>query len=91
MVSFQSSISILDSHVSFQEAPELERSEVDVPNAVVDLLEPDVLAGAHGGDAHPLAISTDATVGAHVASLEAIRILERWEARRHFASGSLVE
>ncbi len=68
-MSFQSSISILDLHVSLKQSAELESAEVDVPDSVVDFLEPDVFASAHGGDADPLAVPTDAAVGADVTSL----------------------
>ena len=44
---------VFDPHVPLKQAPELERSEVDVPDAVVDLLEPDVFADADGGDVDP--------------------------------------
>jgi len=40
-VAFQSAILVLDAHVSFVEAAELEGTEVDVPDAVVDFLEAD--------------------------------------------------
>lgn len=76
MVSFQASISALDSHVSFKQAAELEGSEVDIPDTVVDLFEADVLADADGGHVDSLAIPADAAVGAYVANLEAIGILE---------------
>lgn len=50
MMPFQTSISVLDSHVAFKEAAKLERSEVDVPDAVIDFLQADVLADADGGN-----------------------------------------
>jgi hypothetical protein len=50
VLSFQASISALDSHVAFKQAAEFERAEVDVPDAVIDFLEADVLADADGRD-----------------------------------------
>lgn len=85
VVSFQSSIGILDSHVPFKETAEPERSKIDVPDAVVDFFEPDVLVDAHTRDADPLTIPTDAAIGADISDLEAIGIFERWEFCRHFS------
>jgi hypothetical protein len=45
----KSPILILDSHVPFVEAAELKRSEVYVPDSIVDLLQPNVFADAYGG------------------------------------------
>ena len=52
---------------------------------LIDLLEADVLAGAHRRDADPFTVPTNAAVGADAASLETIGILERREACRHFS------
>ncbi len=62
--------------MSFDEATELEQSEVDVPDTVIDLFEADILTDAGGGDIDPLAIPSNAAVGADVADFEAVRIFE---------------
>jgi hypothetical protein len=69
VVSFQTSIGILDSHVPFKEAAEPERSKIDVPDAVVDFFKSDVLADAHTRDADPLTVPADAAIGADVSDL----------------------
>lgn len=51
----QPAVGIFNLHVSLEQPPELERTEVHVPNAVVDLLEANVFADAHGGDIDPAA------------------------------------
>jgi hypothetical protein len=56
---------------------ELECAEVDVPDPVVDLLEADVFPDADSRDVHPAAVPADAAIGAEVAVLETIGILER--------------
>jgi len=45
---------ILDPEFVFKQAAERERTEGDVPDLVVDLLEADVVAGAGRRDSHPL-------------------------------------
>ena len=64
-----------------EQAPQLERPEVDIPDPVVDLLQPDVLTDADGGHVDPAAVPPNATVGADVADFEAIGILERRDLR----------
>lgn len=91
VMSFQASISVLDFHVAFKQAAELERSEVDVPDAVIDFLQADVFADADGGNVDPLGVPADAAVGADVAGLEAIRILELWQPGGHEPGRRLVE
>jgi transposase len=67
------------------------RIRTDIPHPVVDLLQPHVLADAHGGDVDPgVLLPADAAVGAHVAHLEPIGILERRELRRHLPWRELV-
>jgi hypothetical protein len=46
--------------------------------AVVDLFEADILACAHDAHVDPAAIPADPTVGADVADLEPIGVIERW-------------
>jgi len=40
-MAFQSTKCILDSHVFFEQASELERGEVDDPDAIIDFFEGD--------------------------------------------------
>ena len=42
-MAFQSTKCILDTHMFFEQASEFERSEIDVPDAIIDFLEADVL------------------------------------------------
>jgi len=44
------SVGIFDPHVFFEQATELERAKVDVPDTVIDLLESHVLPGADDAD-----------------------------------------
>jgi len=53
MVARETAEGVLDLHVPLEEPPELERPEVHVPDAVVDFLQADVFADAHGGDVDP--------------------------------------
>jgi len=57
---FQFTIRILDPHVAFEEAPELQRPEVHGPDAVIDFFEPHVFPGADGRDIHPIGVPADA-------------------------------
>jgi hypothetical protein len=50
MAAQQSTISILDTAVAFQETTELERSEVDIPDSMVDFFQADIVAGTKGRD-----------------------------------------
>jgi hypothetical protein len=74
---------IFNFHVALIEATDLERSEVDVPDAIVDLLEPDILPSANDADINPRSVPTNAAIGADVAYLEAIRILKGSKPVRH--------
>jgi len=40
-MAFQSTKCILDTHVFFEQASELERAEIDVPDAIIDFFEAD--------------------------------------------------
>ena len=64
------SVGIFYTHVFFEQATEFERAKVDVPDTVIDLLEPHVLPGAHDADVDPIPLPADAPVEAHVAHLE---------------------
>jgi hypothetical protein len=76
-VSFQSTIGIFDAHMSFEQPTELEWAEIDMPDAIVDVLEADIFPGTGDGDVDPVAVPPDATVGADVAHLEAVGLRER--------------
>lgn len=76
MLALQSPVGILDSHAPLQEPSQLQRSKIEVPDAVINLLEADVLAGAGDRDVHPVAFPTDAAIGAHVAHFEAVGVFQ---------------
>jgi hypothetical protein len=77
--------------VSLVEATEFERTEADVPDPVVNLLEAHVLARAHGTDVDPSALPSNPPVGTDVADFEAIGVLEGRQAVRHWPWGGAVE
>ena len=54
--------------------PELHDAEVDVPQAVIDGLQAQVLADESAADVDPLLSPADAAVGADVAHLKAIGV-----------------
>jgi hypothetical protein len=64
--------------MSLVQSSKFEGSETDIPEAVVDLFEADILAYAHDAHVDPAAIPADPTVGADVADLEPIGVIERW-------------
>src|SRR2546422_8850011 len=76
---------IFDLHVPLEQAPELERPEVHVPDSVIDLFEPYVFADADGGDVDPSPVPANAAIGAHVAHLEAIGIHQRRQPVGHLS------
>jgi len=67
----QSTIGILDTAVALQETTQLEGSEVDIPNTVIEL---HVVAGTDGRDIDPVVFPTDTAVGADVTHLETIGV-----------------
>jgi hypothetical protein len=75
-MSFQSTVVVFDSHLPFQKPSEFEGGEVDVPYAVVDFFETDILAGADNGDFDPFASPADAAIVTAVAALESLRVLQ---------------
>jgi hypothetical protein len=89
-VSFQSTGDIFDAHVSFEEPAEFERAEVDIPDAIVDLLEADIFANAGVRDVDPLVVPPDAPVSTHIAHLEAVGVLERWQLVGHLPWGGFI-
>src|SRR4051794_38507572 len=80
----QATTMILDSQQVFKQTAEFDRTEVDVPNGVVDSLEADVVAGAGCRDGDPLRVPSNAPVRAHKSGLEVGRVDERrwrcWQA-----------
>jgi hypothetical protein len=76
--------------MAFEQPPELEGSEVYIPDPIVNVLKATIFADADVGNVDPLMVPTDATIGADVASLEAVRVLERWKFRRHLPRGGVI-
>ena len=81
--SLQSPIRVFDAQVSLEQTAQLEGSEVNVPDSIVDLFEADVFANADGRDVHPAVVPPDAAIRADVADFEAIGIFQRRELGRH--------
>ena len=77
-MSCESTRGIFDSHVAFKQPTACEGPAGDMPDAIVDVLEAAIFPDAGDGNVDPLTVLTDATVGADVAHLEAVGILERW-------------
>ncbi len=73
---------ILDPEDPFVHSPELQRSEVYVPNAIVDFFEADVFTGECVGDADPVLVPADAAVPTHEPDFEVTGIFERRELPR---------
>ena len=63
------------------EAPQLERSKVQIPFAIVDFLEPNIFSAEDVAHVDPMGLPADAAVGAHEADLKVVGVLERGEAR----------
>src|SRR2546428_12516259 len=72
--------------MALEQAPELERPVVDIPDPIVDLLQAHVLTDADGRDVHPAAVPSDAAIRADVAHVEAIGIFQRGERRWHLSA-----
>ena len=89
-MSLKSTVSIFDTHMSFKQAAEFERTEVDVPDTVIDFFEANVFARAHDRDVDPVATPSDTAIGADIANFEAIRIFECGESVRHKARRGLI-
>ncbi len=87
---FQSTIGICDAHMAFEQPPECEGSTVDIPDAVVDFLEADIFPGTGDGDVDPATVPPEATVGADIAHLEAVGILEGWQFVGHRPGGRCI-
>ena len=63
------------------EAAQPERAEVDVPFAVIDLDQADVLLAQGLADVDPLLVPADPAVATHATDLVVAGILERGQAR----------
>lgn len=44
LVAFQSAVFVLDAHVFFKQASEFEWTKIDIPDAIIDFFEANVLA-----------------------------------------------
>ncbi len=82
---------ILDLHVAFTWAPELERAKVDGPDPLIDFLQAHVCVRRDRGDIDPVVIPPNAPVGADVADLEAIGILQGRERLGHRPWGGRID
>src|SRR3989442_2613880 len=58
----QSAIRVFDPHMALEQAPELERPVVDIPDPIVDLLQAHVLTNADGRDVYPAAVPSHAAL-----------------------------
>ena len=76
LVSAQLPKRIFDAHLLLDQTTELDRAKVDVPDAVVNLFQADILAGAADADVHPIAAPADAAVIADLARLVVRRIFQ---------------
>jgi hypothetical protein len=66
------------------EVSEIIAHEADEPNAVVDLLDAESLAGQHGGDVDPLAMPTEATASGD----DDVAVMERIDQFRQAGMGA---
>jgi hypothetical protein len=60
----------------FTQPTAFEGPEGDVPHTLVNVFEPDVLAGTAAGDVNPLAMPPEAPVGTDVADFETVGVLK---------------
>ncbi len=72
--SFPSAEGVKDSVFGFNESTEPDRTEVDVEEAVVNLLEADVMTSEEPADGDAFGVPADATIGADETSLEVARV-----------------
>src|SRR3989442_10793263 len=77
----QSAIRVFDPHMALEQAPELERSVVDIPDPIVDLLQAHVLTNADGRDVHPAAAPPDTANPAYGMHIEAMWIFHLGQGR----------
>jgi hypothetical protein len=64
--------------MTFEQPPEFEGAEVDIPDSIVDFLEADIFSNANMRDVDLLMVPPDAPIGTDVAHLEAVGVVERW-------------
>ena len=83
--------SIFNTQLLFDQATEFDRPKVDVPDALVNLFQPDILASTAEADVHPIAVPADAAVVADLARLEVWRIFQLRQLLRVRLSARLVE
>jgi len=62
--------------VFFEEASEFEWPEIDVPDAIIDLFEADILPHTGNGDVDPLGVPTNPPVRADVPGLEPVGVFQ---------------
>jgi hypothetical protein len=62
--------------MSIEQPPAHERPDVHVRDAVVDVLESHIFAGAGDRDLDPAMIPADAAMGADIPDLKAVRIFQ---------------
>jgi len=82
-MTIEAPVLVLNPHLAVVQTAKLQRPEVDVPDAVVDLLQADVFTDAHDRHVHPAAVPRNPAVGADVPDFKPIGILERRRAVRH--------
>jgi hypothetical protein len=73
-----------------EQPPACERAERDSPDAIVAFLAADIFPGTGAGDGNPWAVPPDAPVGADVAHLEAVGIVERGQWVGHLPGRGLI-
>ena len=82
---------IFDSHVSLKESSELERTEVDIPQAVVYLFQAHILSDDGGGDVYPLSSPSDPAIGTDVSHFEAVWVFNRRKLVGHRSVGGHIK
>jgi hypothetical protein len=60
------------------ESTDFQGSIIHLPNAIVDLLQPNILPGTNGGDLDPIRLPTHPSTGIDVTDLETIWVFE-WQ------------
>ncbi len=71
-----SAVVVFDVSLLFMKATEFDGSEIDFPEAVIDLFEADVLLSEKMADVDPAGVPTDAAVATDTADLEVGGVLE---------------
>lgn len=78
---------VLNTEKSFVHSSESQGTEVDIPDAIIDLFQADVFTAQGVGDADPMFIPSDPTVATDETNLEVSRVLERWQLSGESADG----